>query len=58
MNTPRTKPNPVAVSQAMSTAEAMIDMHGLVKIFKNAAGEFKVLKGIDLTVHRGEVIHG
>lgn len=56
MNTPRTKPNPAAVSQAMSTPEAMIDMHGLVKIFKNAAGEFKILKGIDLTIKRGEFV--
>jgi ABC-type lipoprotein export system ATPase subunit len=56
VNTPRTKPNPVAVSQPMSAPEAMIDMHGLVKIFKNAAGEFKVLKGIDLTINRGEFV--
>src|SRR5574339_1188412 len=56
MNTPRSKPNPVAVEHAMSTPEAMIDMHGLVKIFKNAAGEFKVLKGIDLTINRGEFV--
>ena len=68
VNTPRTKPNPVTVSQAMSApdltpgpsperrGESMIDMHGLVKIFKNAAGEFKVLKGIDLTINRGEFV--
>jgi ABC-type lipoprotein export system ATPase subunit len=56
MNTPRTKPNPAAVVQPMSSPEAMIDMHGLVKIFKNAAGEFKVLKGIDLTINRGEFV--
>ena len=30
---------------AMSSAEALIDMHGVVKRFKNAAGEFTVLKG-------------
>jgi len=40
----------------MSTPEAMIDMHGIVKIFKNAAGEFTVLKGIDLTINRGEFV--
>lgn len=34
----------------------MIEMHGLVKTFKNAAGEFTVLKGIDLTIQRGEFV--
>jgi ABC-type lipoprotein export system ATPase subunit len=43
-------------SHAMSSSEAMIDMHGVVKIFKNAAGEFVVLKGIDLTINRGEFV--
>jgi len=36
--------------------ESMIDMHGIVKTFKNAAGEFIVLKGIDLTINRGEFV--
>jgi ABC-type lipoprotein export system ATPase subunit len=40
----------------MSHPDAMIDMHGIVKIFKNAAGEFIVLKGIDLTINRGEFV--
>jgi ABC-type lipoprotein export system ATPase subunit len=40
----------------MSAPEAMIDMHGVVKTFKNAAGEFTVLKGIDLTIDRGEFV--
>lgn len=52
----RSKPNSVSVEHAMSAAEAMIDMHGIVKIFKNAAGEFRVLKGIDLTINRGEFV--
>jgi len=34
----------------------MIDMHGIIKTFKNAAGEFTVLKGIDLTINRGEFV--
>jgi ABC-type lipoprotein export system ATPase subunit len=34
----------------------MIEMHGVVKTYKNAAGEFTVLKGIDLTIHRGEFV--
>jgi len=31
-------------------------MHGIVKTFKNAAGEFIVLKGVDLTINRGEFV--
>jgi len=42
--------------QEMSTPEAMIDMHGIVKTFKNAAGEFTALKGVDLTIYRGEFV--
>ncbi len=34
----------------------MIEMHGLVKTFKNAAGEFVVLKGINLSILRGEFV--
>jgi len=41
---------------AMTSAEAVIDMHGIVKKFKNAAGEFTVLKGVDLTINRGEFV--
>jgi ABC-type lipoprotein export system ATPase subunit len=40
----------------MTSTEAMIDMHGVVKTFKNAAGEFTVLKGVDLTINRGEFV--
>jgi ABC-type lipoprotein export system ATPase subunit len=40
----------------MTSAEAMIDMHGVVKTFKSAAGEFIVLKGIDLSINRGEFV--
>ncbi|HLF74789.1 MAG TPA: ABC transporter ATP-binding protein [Anaerolineales bacterium] len=36
--------------------ESMIDMHGIVKAFKNAAGEFTVLKGIDLAIERAEFV--
>lgn len=32
----------------------MIELHQVVKTFKNAAGEFPVLKGIDLQIARGE----
>src|SRR5215207_5821187 len=56
MRTPLSRPSSVSDQHAMSTPEAMIDMHGIVKIFKNAAGEFTVLRGIDLTINRGEFI--
>ena len=46
----------VPVKHTMSAPEAMIDMHGIVKIFRNAAGDFTVLKGIDLTIKRGEFV--
>lgn len=36
--------------------DAMIDLQGVVKRFSNAAGEFTVLKGIDLTIKRGEFV--
>ncbi len=36
--------------------ETMIDLRRVVKIFKNAAGEFTVLKGVDLTFKRGEFV--
>ena len=50
------KPEFVPGSHAMSSPDAMIDMRGIVKTFKNAAGEFTVLKGIDLTINRGEFV--
>ncbi len=56
MNAPRTKRKSVSDQHTMSTPEAMIDMHGIVKTFKNAAGEFTVLKGVDLTINRGEFV--
>lgn len=34
----------------------MIDMRKIVKTFKNAAGEFTVLKGIDLQIGHGEFV--
>jgi ABC-type lipoprotein export system ATPase subunit len=37
-------------------AEAVIQLQKVVKTFKNAAGEFTVLKGIDLTLSRGEFV--
>ena len=38
------------------SAETAIQLQKVVKTFKNAAGEFHVLKGIDLTLRRGEFV--
>ncbi len=38
------------------SSDIMIDVQGVVKVFKNAAGEFTVLKGLDLTLKRGEFV--
>lgn len=56
MNTRRASRRAVSVQHNMTSADAMIDMHGIVKKFKNAAGEFTVLKGVDLTINRGEFV--
>lgn len=41
---------------ALVPSDAMIDLRGVVKKFSNAAGEFTVLKGLDLTIGRGEFV--
>ena len=56
MRTRQAKPQINPNTYAMSTPEAVIEMHGIVKIFKNAAGEFAALKGIDLTIDRGAFV--
>ena len=69
MNTSPSTPKPDSVMDAMPTPDltpapsaerrgesAMIEMQAIVKTFKNAAGEFTVLKGIDLTIYRGEFV--
>src|SRR5689334_2551104 len=56
MNASRTKPKVRPNTYEMSSPEAIIDMHGIVKTFKNEAGEVTVLKGIDLTINRGEFV--
>jgi len=43
-----------ALSGTTSASDALIQMQKVVKTFKNAAGEFTVLKGIDLTIKRGD----
>jgi putative ABC transport system ATP-binding protein len=42
--------------QGSTKGDAMIDLRGIVKRFANAAGEFTVLKGVDLTIDRGEFV--
>jgi len=44
------------VRNASTSSDAMIQLHGVVKRFSNAAGEFTVLKGVDLTIKRGEFV--
>ena len=56
MKARQAKRRPAPHPHDMTSPEAMIDMHGIVKTFKNAAGEFIVLKGIDLTINRGEFV--
>ncbi|RJP48934.1 MAG: ATP-binding cassette domain-containing protein [Anaerolineaceae bacterium] len=51
----------VAPIASVSPAEGagvsyMIETHEIVKTYKNAAGEFEVLKGIDLTIERGQFV--
>ena len=36
--------------------DAIIEMRGIIKRFSNAAGEFTVLKGVDLMINRGEFV--
>jgi ABC-type lipoprotein export system ATPase subunit len=38
------------------SAAPMIELRRVVKTFKNAAGEFTVLKGIDMTLYQGEFV--
>ena len=56
MNTAIPEPIVDPLPNTICMPEAMIDMHGIVKTFKNASGEVTVLKGIDLTIYRGEFV--
>jgi ABC-type lipoprotein export system ATPase subunit len=47
-------PNPKPVSAL--DEQAIIQMDGVVKTFKNAAGEFTVLKGVDLKIYPGQFV--
>ena len=44
------------MKRAHVPAEIMIQLQKVVKTYKNAAGEFTVLKGLDLTLRKGEFV--
>jgi ABC-type lipoprotein export system ATPase subunit len=44
------------VQKTESASQAMIELRGVVKSFSNAAGQFTVLKGVNLTIERGEFV--
>jgi len=46
----------VTPTAPQTSVDELIQMRDVVKTFKNAAGEFVVLKGIDLTIRRGEFV--
>src|SRR5690606_690279 len=52
----RTPPQTSGILDSVSSTDSMIELRGLVKRFSNAAGEFTVLKGIDLTINRGQFV--
>jgi ABC-type lipoprotein export system ATPase subunit len=54
--TRRTQPKTAPAHVADVTPESIIELRGVVKRFSNAAGEFTVLKGVDLTIDRGEFV--
>ncbi len=57
MKTPlRTQPKTGPVQITDFAPDSMIELRGIVKRFHNAAGEFTVLKGVDLTINRGEFV--
>ncbi len=52
----RTQPKTGPIQVADFAPESMIELRSVVKKFSNAAGEFTVLKGVDLTINRGEFV--
>lgn len=55
-SSPRSPRTVDSVRKPSTSPDAMIQLHGVVKRFSNAAGEFTVLKGVDLTIKRGEFV--
>lgn len=56
MKAHRTQPKAAPQKVQDAAPEAIIEMRGVVKKFSNAAGEFTVLKGVDLMINRGEFV--
>jgi ABC-type lipoprotein export system ATPase subunit len=52
----RTGSKAASVKSAVKHADDMIKIQRVIKTYKNAAGEFIVLKGVDLTIKRGEFV--
>ncbi|MBI3169246.1 MAG: ATP-binding cassette domain-containing protein [Chloroflexi bacterium] len=53
---PQTQPKAAPQKVHDASPEAIIEMRGIVKKFSNAAGEFTVLKGVDLMINKGEFV--
>lgn len=53
---PQTPPKAAPQRVHDASPEAIIEMRGVVKKFSNAAGEFTVLKGVDLMINKGEFV--
>lgn len=56
MTTPQAAPKAASAKHAVHHADDMIQMRHIIKTYKNAAGEFIVLKGVDLTIRRGQFV--
>jgi ABC-type lipoprotein export system ATPase subunit len=56
MSAPRTQPKSAPQKVSDASPQAIIEMRGIVKRFANAAGEFTILKGVDLTINHGEFV--
>lgn len=52
----RTQPKAGSPLLPLTSPEAMVHLQGVFKRFTNAAGEFTVLKDVDLTINRGEFV--
>ncbi len=56
MTSPHTQLKTDPIQRTDFASDSMIELRGVVKRFSNAAGVFTVLKGVDLTIKRGEFV--
>lgn len=56
MSAPQTPPKSAPQKVSDASPQAIIEMRGIIKRFANAAGEFTILKGVDLTINHGEFV--